>query len=116
MVCFFVFSVKVWFGLAWLVLVLVLYALVRFGFVWFGSVRFGFLWFGLVYRLASFHVVSMFVLLPFASDVVICCMMPLVLGRFCLHPFSLQVLSDYKSDELDLTDEAVFRDLKKPSE
>ena len=28
----------------------------------------------------------------------------------------LQVLSDYKSEELDLTNEAVFRDLKKPSE
>ena len=26
-----------------------------------------------------------------------------------------QVLSDYTSDELDLTDEKVFRDLKKPS-
>lgn len=27
-----------------------------------------------------------------------------------------QVLSDYKSDELDLSDRSVYRDLKKPSE
>lgn len=30
--------------------------------------------------------------------------------------FSAQVLSDYTSDELDLSDEKVFRDLTKPSE
>lgn len=30
--------------------------------------------------------------------------------------FSVQVLSDYTSDELDLSDDKVFRDLKKPSE
>lgn len=34
----------------------------------------------------------------------------------CQYPVFPWVLSDYTSEELDLTDEKVYRDLKKPSE
>lgn len=66
--------------------------------------------------------ISCFVLSCFRACVLACLLTFFVFRFVFLFPFvwydtnDVQVLSDYTSDELDLSDDKVYRDLKKPSE